>query len=61
MLGAIVGDVVDSASRFHLIKAKEFGIYSNRMEMTDDSLLTIGKVANSLFYLSKKSYIVATF
>ena len=31
------------------------------MEMTDDSLLTIGKVVNSLFDLSKKSYIVAIF
>lgn len=47
MLGAIIGDMVGSIYEFHNIKSKNFEIYNPKMEMTDDSILTIA-VARTL-------------
>lgn len=41
MLGAIIGDMVGSITDFKPYKTKNFNIYDYRMQMTDDSLLTI--------------------
>ena len=47
MLGAIIGDMVGSIFEFNECKTKNFNIYNKRMDMTDDSYLTIA-VANVL-------------
>ena len=41
MLGAIVGDIVGSIYEFDNIKTKDFSFFDERMEYTDDSILTI--------------------
>ena len=41
MLGAIIGDMVGSIYEFHPIKSKSFNIYDSRMNITDDSVLTL--------------------
>lgn len=41
MLGAIIGDLVGSIYEFDNIKTKEFPFFNERMEYTDDSILTI--------------------
>ena len=41
MLGAIIGDIVGSVYEFDNIKVKEFPFFEERMEYTDDSILTI--------------------
>ena len=41
MLGAIIGDIVGSIYEFDNIKTKEFPFFDERMEYTDDSILTI--------------------
>lgn len=41
MLGAIIGDIVGSIYEFDNIKTKEFPFFEDRMEYTDDSILTI--------------------
>ena len=41
MLGAIIGDIVGSIYELDNIKTKEFPFFEDRMEYTDDSILTI--------------------
>lgn len=41
MLGSIIGDIVGSIYEFHNIKTKDFPLFSEQMEITDDSILTI--------------------
>ncbi|MBR4219017.1 MAG: ADP-ribosylglycohydrolase family protein [Bacteroidales bacterium] len=41
MIGAIIGDIVGSIYEFDNIKTKEFEFFDDRMEYTDDSILTI--------------------
>lgn len=41
MLGGIIGDIVGSIHEFHNFKTKEFPLFSDRCEYTDDSILTI--------------------
>ncbi len=41
MLGAIIGDIVGSIYEFDNIKTKVFPFFDERMEYTDDSILTI--------------------
>ena len=41
MLGAIIGDIVGSIYEFDNIKKKDFPFFQERMEYTDDSILTI--------------------
>lgn len=41
MLGAIIGDIVGSIYEFDNIKTKDFPFFEERMEYTDDSILTI--------------------
>ena len=41
MLGAIIGDIVGSIYEFDNIKTKDFPFFEDRMEYTDDSILTI--------------------
>ena len=41
MLGAIIGDIVGSIYEFDNIKTKDFLFFDERMEYTDDSILTI--------------------
>lgn len=41
MIGAIIGDIVGSIYEFDNIKTKDFPLFEDRMEYTDDSILTI--------------------
>ena len=41
MIGAIIGDMVGSIYEFDNIKHKDFLFFSDSMEPTDDSVLTI--------------------
>ena len=41
MIGAIIGDMVGSIYEFANIKTKEFEFFQDRMEPTDDSVLTV--------------------
>ncbi|MBQ3324546.1 MAG: ADP-ribosylglycohydrolase family protein [Muribaculaceae bacterium] len=41
MIGAIVGDIIGSIYEFDNIKTKDFELFDERMEPTDDSILTI--------------------
>lgn len=41
MLGSIIGDIVGSIYEFNNIKTKSFPFFSNEMEFTDDSILTL--------------------
>ncbi len=41
MLGSIIGDIVGSIYEFHNIKTKEFPLFDERCDYTDDSILTI--------------------
>lgn len=41
MIGAIIGDIVGSIYEFNNIKTKDFDLCDERMEFTDDSILTI--------------------
>ena len=41
MIGAIVGDIIGSIYEFNNIKTKDFELFDERMEPTDDSILTI--------------------
>ena len=41
MIGAIIGDIVGSIYEFDNIKTKVFPFFDERMEYTDDSILTI--------------------
>jgi ADP-ribosylglycohydrolase len=41
MLGAIAGDIIGSAHEYSGIKTKDFPLFSNGSEFTDDSVLTI--------------------
>ena len=49
MLGAIIGDIVGSIYEFDNIKTKDFPFFDDRMEYTDDSILTIA-TADWLLY-----------
>lgn len=41
MLGAIIGDIVESIYEFDNIKTKDFEFFQPEMECTDDSILCI--------------------
>ena len=43
MYGAILGDIIGSPYEFdsHNIKTKEFELFSDRSEFTDDSIMTL--------------------
>lgn len=41
MLGSVIGDIVGSIYEFSNIKTKDFEFFQNRMEFTDDSILTL--------------------
>lgn len=41
MLGSIIGDIVGSIYEFNNFKSKNFQLFSNKMEFTDDSILTV--------------------
>lgn len=41
MIGAIIGDMIGSIYEFDNIKTKSFRIFTDRMEPTDDSVLTV--------------------
>lgn len=41
MLGSIIGDIAGSIYEFNNIKTKSFQLFSNEMEFTDDTILTI--------------------
>ncbi len=41
MLGSVIGDIVGSIYEFSNIKTKAFEFFQNRMEFTDDSILTL--------------------
>lgn len=41
MLGSVIGDIVGSIYEFNNIKTKDFPFFENKMEATDDSILTL--------------------
>ena len=47
MIGAIFGDIVGSVYEFNNIKTKEFPLFSEKSEFTDDTVMTVA-VANAL-------------
>ncbi len=47
MIGVIIGDIVGSRWEFRRIKTKEFPLFSDRNDITDDSILTVA-VADAL-------------
>ena len=59
MIGGIIGDIVGSIYEFDNCKSKDFQLFSNRMEFTDDSILTVATAdwllsgGNSCMYYSK--------
>lgn len=55
MLGAIIGDIVGSIYEFNNIKTKEFAFFTDKMEYTDDSILTLA-TADWLLHGGKSSY-----
>jgi ADP-ribosylglycohydrolase len=55
MFGAIVGDIVGSVYEFNNIKTKDFPLFGERCDFTDDTVMTVA-VANALHtYRDKKS------
>ena len=55
MYGAILGDIIGSPYEFdsHNIKTKEFELFSDRSEFTDDSIMTLA-VGELKLHSSKK-------
>ena len=53
MLGAIIGDIVGSKYEFNNIKTKDFPLFSDDCEYTDDSIMTIA-VAKALLRSRKE-------
>ena len=49
MFGAIIGDIIGSRWEFKRIKTKEFPLFSNFNQITDDSILTVA-VADALLH-----------
>lgn len=41
MLGAIVGDVVGSRFEWNNIKTKDFELFTDKCDFTDDSVMTL--------------------
>ena len=41
MLGCVIGDIVGSIYEFSNIKAKDFEFFQDKMEFTDDSILSL--------------------
>lgn len=41
MIGGVIGDIVGSIYEFRNIKTKDFPLFSDKMEYTDDSVLSI--------------------
>jgi len=55
MFGAIVGDIVGSVYEFNNIKTKDFPLFGEKCDFTDDTVMTVA-VANALHtYRDKKS------
>ncbi len=54
MIGAIFGDVVGSVYEFHNIKTKEFELFTDRCEFTDDTVMTVA-VADALMQWKRKA------
>lgn len=49
MLGAIIGDIVGSIYEFDNIKTKDFEFFSDEMEFTDDTVMTLA-VADAILH-----------
>ncbi len=56
MLGAIIGDIVGSRFEWHNHKSKNFELFHNRCEPTDDSIMTLA-IANAILHC-KEDYSV---
>ncbi len=41
IIGAICGDIIGSPYEFHSIKTKEFDLFNNRSQFTDDTVMTL--------------------
>lgn len=41
MIGSIIGDIAGSIYEFHNIKTKDFPLFTERTQWTDDTILTI--------------------
>lgn len=54
LFGAIVGDIVGSRFEFHNIKSKEFELFTDRCDFTDDTVETIA-VADAIIKSKKNS------
>lgn len=59
MLGAIIGDIIGSAYEFRPHKSKEFPLFSEKSEYTDDTIMTLA-VANSLVICKGNSQNLST-
>ena len=55
MIGAICGDVVGSVYEWHNIKTKEFELFRNDCEFTDDSVMTVAIAKASLEYIKDRN------
>lgn len=53
MLGAIIGDIIGSTREHHRIKTKDFELFENGCDFTDDTVLTI---ATADAILNNKNY-----
>ena len=47
MFGAIIGDIVGSRFEWHNNRSKEFGLFTDQCEPTDDSIMSLA-IAKSL-------------
>ncbi len=52
MIGAIFGDIVGSVYDFDNIKTKEFELFTDKCEFTDDTVMTV-TVADALMQFEK--------
>jgi ADP-ribosylglycohydrolase len=49
MIGAIAGDIIGSVYEHHRIKTKDFPLFQNRCNFTDDTVLTVA-IADAILY-----------
>lgn len=55
MLGAIIGDVVESRFEWHNLKSKEFALFAPACKPTDDSVMTLAVAQAILQYRNGES------
>jgi len=53
LIGAIIGDIVGSRFEFNNHKSKEFELFTNECNVTDDSIMTIA-VAKAIIETEKE-------